>query len=72
MGPIAARMGREVGIPTAASWNIREPGAADALIGSGQLDLAIVGKDLLADPHWAYHAAQALGHATPATRLARQ
>lgn len=70
LGPLAERIGREAGVPTAASWNIRDPQVADGLIKSGQLDLAIVGKGLLDDPHWAYHAARALGHPKPQSLLA--
>jgi 2,4-dienoyl-CoA reductase-like NADH-dependent reductase (Old Yellow Enzyme family) len=72
MAPIAARIGRETGIRTAASWNIREPAIADELIRSGQLDLVVLGKAILADPHWPYHAAQALGRASPKSVLSVQ
>jgi len=72
MGPIAARIGRETGVPTAASWLIREPKLADELVRSGQVQLAVVGKGLLDDPHWAYHAARALGHPAPTGLLAGQ
>jgi 2,4-dienoyl-CoA reductase-like NADH-dependent reductase (Old Yellow Enzyme family) len=69
MAPIAARIGRETGIRTAASWNIREPALADELIRSGQLDLVMLARALLADPHWPYHAAEALGRESPKSLL---
>jgi 2,4-dienoyl-CoA reductase-like NADH-dependent reductase (Old Yellow Enzyme family) len=72
MGPIAAQIGRETGIATAASWLIREPRLADELLRTGQVELVIIGKALLDDPHWVYHAAKALGHAAPGTLLAGQ
>jgi 2,4-dienoyl-CoA reductase-like NADH-dependent reductase (Old Yellow Enzyme family) len=72
MAPFAARIRRETGLPTAASWKIREPQLADELVRSGQLELVVIGKALLDDPHWPYHAAKALGHPTPGELLAQQ
>lgn len=72
MGPFAARIGRETGLPTAASWLIREPKLADELVRSGQVELVVVGKALLDDPHWAYHAGKALGYPAPARLIAAQ
>jgi 2,4-dienoyl-CoA reductase-like NADH-dependent reductase (Old Yellow Enzyme family) len=71
MAPVAARIGAATGIATGASWLIRDPQLADELIRSGQVDLVVIGKALLDDPHWPYHAAKALGHATPASLLAQ-
>jgi 2,4-dienoyl-CoA reductase-like NADH-dependent reductase (Old Yellow Enzyme family) len=71
MAPFAARIGREAGIATGASWNIRDPKLASELITSGQLDVVVIGKALLADPHWVYHAAQALGRDKPGSVLAQ-
>ena len=72
LAPVAARIGRETGLPVGASWKIREPRLADELVRSGQLDLVVLGKALLDDPHWPYHAARALGHPAPASLLAQQ
>jgi 2,4-dienoyl-CoA reductase-like NADH-dependent reductase (Old Yellow Enzyme family) len=72
LGPIAQRIGRETGIATGASWLIRDPKLADELVRSGQVELVVIGKALLDDPHWAYHAAKALGHPAPAGLLAGQ
>jgi 2,4-dienoyl-CoA reductase-like NADH-dependent reductase (Old Yellow Enzyme family) len=72
LAPIAARVGREAGIPVAASWNIGEPRLADQLVRDGLLDLVMVGRALLADPYWPYRAAQALGLAAPYTVLPPQ
>ncbi len=71
MAPFAARIGRETGSATGCSWKIREPQLADELVRSGQVDLVVVGKALLADPHWVYHAAQALGREAPGQVLAQ-
>jgi 2,4-dienoyl-CoA reductase-like NADH-dependent reductase (Old Yellow Enzyme family) len=70
LAPVAARIRSEVGIPTAMSWNIREPHAADALISKGELDLLMLGKAILGDPHWPYRAALALDRAAPHRVLA--
>jgi len=65
LAPIAQRIGREVGLPTATSWNINDPVKTDELIRTGQIDLAMIARALLSDPHWPYHAAQALGRELP-------
>jgi 2,4-dienoyl-CoA reductase-like NADH-dependent reductase (Old Yellow Enzyme family) len=72
LGPVAARIGREAGIAAGCSWLIREPRLADELVRGGQVELVVVGKALLDDPHWAYHAARALGHPAPTGLLAGQ
>ncbi|MBL6750740.1 MAG: NADH:flavin oxidoreductase/NADH oxidase [Nevskia sp.] len=65
LGPVAKRIRDEAGLPTATSWNIREAQTADAMVRSGQVDLVMLGKGILADPYWPYHAAQALGRKAP-------
>lgn len=60
MGPIAERVRREVGIPVSSAWGFGEPEIAENAVKSGQLDLVMVGKAHLANPHWAYHAAREL------------
>jgi 2,4-dienoyl-CoA reductase-like NADH-dependent reductase (Old Yellow Enzyme family) len=69
MTPTAERIRREVGILTATSWNIREPELADALVRDGKVDLIMLGRALLADPYWPYHAAQALRRPQPQATL---
>jgi 2,4-dienoyl-CoA reductase-like NADH-dependent reductase (Old Yellow Enzyme family) len=51
---------RETGLPGATSWYISEPAEADNLIREGKLDLVMLGRPLLADPHWPYRAAKEL------------
>jgi 2,4-dienoyl-CoA reductase-like NADH-dependent reductase (Old Yellow Enzyme family) len=72
LAPIAARVRREVGIPVGTSWNISEPIKTDQLIRTEQLDLVMLAKSLLDDPHWPYHAAQKLGRETPQQVLPSQ
>ncbi len=69
LGPIAGRIRREVGIPTATTWNIRDPRDADGLIRDGNVDLVMLGRAMLENPHWPYAAAQALGVDRPAWTL---
>jgi 2,4-dienoyl-CoA reductase-like NADH-dependent reductase (Old Yellow Enzyme family) len=61
LAEIAGRMRRETGLPTATSWNIGTPEKADELIRAEQVDLVMIGRPLLEDPHWPYRAARALG-----------
>jgi 2,4-dienoyl-CoA reductase-like NADH-dependent reductase (Old Yellow Enzyme family) len=72
LAPVAARIRREVGIPTAMSWNIRDPKQTDQLIATDTLDLVMLAKSLLSDPHWPYHTAKALGREAPETILPDQ
>ena len=62
--PFAAAVRERVGILTSAVGLITEPAQAEAVIASGQADLAQLGRAMLRDPYWALHAAQTLG-ATP-------
>jgi NADPH2 dehydrogenase len=61
MAPIAEQVRRETGLPASTSWFISEAEQADALIAEGKVDLVMLGRPLLADPHWAYAAALKLG-----------
>lgn len=60
MGPIAQRVRQEVGIPVSSAWGFGEPHLAEKAVQDGQLDLVMVGKAHLANPHWAYQAAREL------------
>jgi len=70
--PVAHRIRREAGIPVATSWNISDPRKADGFIRDEQVDVVMLGKALLNDPHWPYRAARALDRATPETLLPTQ
>ena len=69
MAPIAERVRREAEVPTATSWYISDPEQADSLIRDGQVDLVMLGRRLLENPHWPYDAARALGVENPAWTL---
>lgn len=60
MAPIAERVRREAAIAAATSWYISDPTQADALIREGKVDLVMLGRRLLENPHWPYEAARVL------------
>ena len=60
LAPIAGRVRRETGIPVASAWGIDTPQLAEQTVAKGQLDLVMVGRAHLANPHWTYHAARTL------------
>jgi 2,4-dienoyl-CoA reductase-like NADH-dependent reductase (Old Yellow Enzyme family) len=59
--PLAARVRREAGIATGAVGQITEPEHAEAIVGCGEADLVLLGRELLRDPFWPHRAAAALG-----------
>lgn len=61
LAPIAGRVRNEAGIPVASAWGIDTPQLADAAVRNGELDLVMIGRAHLANPHWSYHAARTLG-----------
>jgi 2,4-dienoyl-CoA reductase-like NADH-dependent reductase (Old Yellow Enzyme family) len=61
MAPIAQRVRQQTGLPTATSWFISEPAQADGFIRDGMVDMVMLGRPLLANPHWPYRAAVELG-----------
>ncbi|MEA4838481.1 MAG: NADH:flavin oxidoreductase/NADH oxidase [Rhodospirillaceae bacterium] len=61
MAPIAERVLRETGLPGSTTWNLGEAKRADGLVRDGKIDLAMLGRPLLANPHWPYDAALKLG-----------
>ncbi|WP_027351232.1 NADH:flavin oxidoreductase/NADH oxidase [Halotalea alkalilenta] len=69
MGPIAQRVGRESGLPVASAWGFGTPELSQKAITSGELDLVMVARAHLADPHWPYAAAKALGIERPSWTL---
>ena len=57
----AERIRYEAKIPTGAVGLITAPAQADHIVRTGQADLVLVGREILRDPFWPVHAAQALG-----------
>ena len=60
--PYADRVRNEVGMTTMAVGLITHPVQAEAILSEGKADLIAIAREALADPMWALHAAQALGH----------
>jgi 2,4-dienoyl-CoA reductase-like NADH-dependent reductase (Old Yellow Enzyme family) len=69
MEPIAERFRREVGMPLSSSWGFDTPEIAEKAVGEGPLDLVMIGKAHLANPHWSYYAARKLGVDHPSSTL---
>ncbi|MBB5685912.1 2,4-dienoyl-CoA reductase-like NADH-dependent reductase (Old Yellow Enzyme family) [Sphingobium boeckii] len=60
MVPIAERVRREGGIPVATAWGMDDPADAERAIAEDQLDIVMVGRGHLADPHYPFRTARAL------------
>lgn len=65
LAPIAERVRREAGLPVASSWGIDNPLTANRVVEEGQMDLVMVGRMHLANPHWPYQTALKLGEDKP-------
>lgn len=61
LAPIAERVRREAGVPVSSAWGFGTPEIAEQVVRDKQLDVVMVGRSHLQNPHWAYFAAKALG-----------
>lgn len=61
LAPVAKRVRDEAGLPVSSAWGFGTPDAAEAAVAGASLDLVMVGRSHLADPHWTYAAAKQLG-----------
>ncbi len=59
--PIAARVKKEASIATRTVGLIVTPQQAEAIVAEGKADMVSMARAFLDDPHWAWHAAKALG-----------
>jgi 2,4-dienoyl-CoA reductase-like NADH-dependent reductase (Old Yellow Enzyme family) len=59
--PFAARVRAEAGIATMAVGLIRDPQHAESIVATQQADMVALGRGLLNDPRWPWHAAEELG-----------
>lgn len=66
LAPIAERVSREAGLPVASSWGIDDPQVAERVVADRQMDLVMIGRAHLANPHYPYQLALALGVDRPA------
>jgi len=61
MIPVASRIRRETGVPTAVGWMITDPHQANEAVRDQHTDLVLLARELLRDSYWPYHAAVKLG-----------
>ncbi len=59
--PLAERIRHETGLPTISVGLIIEPEQAEAIISEGRADLVAIGRGMLYNPRWPWHAAAKLG-----------
>ena len=59
--PFAERVKREAGVPVMAVGMITDAQQAEDIVAGGQADMVAIARGMMDDPHWAWHAAQALG-----------
>lgn len=59
--PFAERIKQDVGITTIAVGLITEARQAEQIVASGKADMVALGRAMLYDPRWAWHAAATLG-----------
>ncbi len=62
LAPYAARVRAATGMPIASAWGFGDPQLAEQALQQQQLDLVMIARSHLANPHWPYHAARVLGH----------
>jgi 2,4-dienoyl-CoA reductase-like NADH-dependent reductase (Old Yellow Enzyme family) len=65
MIPVASRIRREAGVPTAVGWMITEAQQAEEALRDHHTDLVMLAREMLRDPYWPFHAAQKLGMDMP-------
>jgi 2,4-dienoyl-CoA reductase-like NADH-dependent reductase (Old Yellow Enzyme family) len=58
--PLARRIKAETGFATGAVGLINAPDLAESIVANGDADLVLLGRGLLADPHWPLKAAHTL------------
>ncbi len=63
--PFAERIRKETSAITMAVGQITDPHQAEEILARGQADLIAIARAALRNPHWAWHAADALGGSVP-------
>ena len=64
-----ARVRKETGMPVASAWCVDAPADVEKAVASDQMDVVMIGRAMLADPHYPYQLAIALGEERPAWTL---
>ena len=62
---VAAEIKKQVGLTTIAVGQINEPLQAESIIGTGQADMIAIGRGMLYNPRWAWHAAELFSNECP-------
>jgi 2,4-dienoyl-CoA reductase-like NADH-dependent reductase (Old Yellow Enzyme family) len=65
LAPVAGRVLKETGLAGSTTWNVGTPELAENLVSTGTVDMVMIGRPLLANPHWPYAAARKLGVEKP-------
>ena len=65
LAPIASWVLKESGLPGSTTWNINTPELAEHLVSTGIVDMVMIGRPLLSNPHWPFVAAKTLGIEKP-------
>jgi 2,4-dienoyl-CoA reductase-like NADH-dependent reductase (Old Yellow Enzyme family) len=65
MAPVAQRVRKETGLPVSSAWGFGLPELAERAVQNEELDIVMVGRSMLANPHWPYEAAKVLGIEKP-------
>ena len=65
LGSVAKRVREQAGLPVASAWGFDGPNLAERAVADGQLDLVMVGRAHLANPHYPLQAARELGLERP-------
>ena len=60
LAPVSERVRREAGLPVASSWGVESPEVAERVIAEQQMDLVMIGRAHLANPHYPYYMAKKL------------
>lgn len=66
---ISKRVLEESGLPGSTTWNINTPALAEEMLQEGAADLVMIGRPMLANPHWPFTAARELGAQDPSSIL---
>ena len=69
LGPVVERVRREADVPVSSAWGFGTPEIAERVVKEQQLDLVMVGRGHLVNPHWTYFAAKELGVERPSWTL---
>ena len=59
--PFGERVRKETGLKTMSVGLITDPKQAEEIIDSGKADFVVLGRGIMYDPRWAWHAAETLG-----------